>query len=387
MRPIRQYIEDFPSIERDACFCSVDESTRALLEKAAAEISKRPDLLADMEAIDTALTGDNAEWAAAPWRRSVEKGASPGESFLLAFPILHHLSHIRAFYEARKIPERYLRAVMSDFQRWIVTHREWTMGVPGFTEISWLREHVCGRIFEIGRLQFQPSRWTSTPTIPLINSRTQERLLLAKADKDAVTTEGGFASALGANQEGTVPLVCQETPETITGHRIFTDGTISRTPERFSTNEWKRILNDGDPVINIHIPCGTPLKPNACRESIREALQFFPKYFPDWPIAHAKALLCVSWLLYPDFQKILAPTSNIVGFQKFFHPFPVPKAGDQQFYERIFMPWNREITRDKLKTSLQRALFDHIASGHTPHGGGGLIFPDEFSGNTAGSPR
>jgi hypothetical protein len=78
-------------------------------------------------------------------------------------------------------------------------------------------------------------------------------------------------------------------------------------------------------------------------------------------------------LLYPDFQEILPPDSNIVGFQKMFHLFPLRGMDDAQFYERAFVPDGRAVTRDKLKTRLQFALFDHIAAGHVPLEGGGVI--------------
>ena len=84
-------------------------------------------------------------------------------------------------------------------------------------------------------------------------------------------------------------------------------------------------------------------------------------------------MACGTWLLYPDFQKILPTDSNIVGFQKLFLLHPLRAMDDHQFYERAFVPEGRAITRDKLRTRLQAALFDHIAAGHVPLEGGGVI--------------
>ena len=378
MESIHLYLTDHAAVERDARFCSIDEQSARPLRQAAEEILKRPDLLDDLALIDQALTSDHACWNEAPWRKYTRQGTL-GETFLLAFPILHHVESIRAYYNERGIPERYLRAVMSDLQRWLETHRQ-RAGTPGFSEIGWIREHVCARIFEIGRLQFQPGLW-NIPVTAIVHKKTGERLLVAKADGETITSDGGYGSAAGARQEGLVPLHYKESENGIEGHRLTAKGRISRDLERFPHDDWELLVAPGSPVINLHIPCGSPLAPQACRDSVREALRFFPTYFPDWPIARAKAMVCVSWLLYPDFQEILSPKSDIVGFQRLFHPFPVPRMGDHQFYERAFVPWGRAATRDKLTTSLQFALFDHIQAGHTPLEGGGVLFTDEISSN------
>lgn len=376
MLAIQDYLANASAIKQDASFCSLDGKTRSLLQAAAAEILKRPDLLADLEQIDHALEGDRLAWNAAPWRRFPTNDSTAG-AFLLVFPILHHLAPIRAFYAERKIPERYLQALMSDLQRWIATHRQRTMGRAGFREINWLREHVRAKIFEIGRLQFQPGKW-SIPVVPLENMETGDRVLLAQSKNDSITMDGGYSSAVGANARNSVPLVYEESPNGFTGHRILEDGCVRRSPESFPASLWRRAVSVGAPIINIHIPCGAPLSPDACRTSIEEALEFFPTYFPDWPVAKAKAMVCQSWLLYPDFQKLLATTSNIVGFQKLFHLFPIPETDDAQFFERAFVPWGRKVSRDQLSTSLQFALFDHIQAGHTPLETGGILFTDDF---------
>ena len=58
---------------------------------------------------------------------------------------------------------------------------------------------------------------------------------------------------------------------------------------------------------------------------------------------------------------------------KLFHLFPLRHMDDHQFYERAFVPEGRAITRDKLRTRIQVALFEHIALGNVPLEGGGVI--------------
>ncbi len=366
---LRDYLESREALERDALFCGVDAKSRALLHLAAGEILASASDFEALTEIDAAIILGNEEWNNAPWH-GYPRHDSAASSFLLVFPILHHIEDIRAFYAKHGIPEAYLRQLMADLPRWIETYADRTRGLAGFAEVAWLREHISGRMFQIGRLQFQPSTWHAPWTL-LRNVRGEFALIAHGGDK--VASNGQFASCLGVDPVGTCDIVYEERPNGFFGHRALADGSLALAPEFFPSSEWTRHIAPGDPTINIHIPSGSPLNPEACLASVRDAQAFFKTYLPDWPIAHAKAMITATWLLYPDFQTILPRNSNIVGFQKLFHLFPLRHMDDHQFYERAFVPEGRAITRDKLRTRLQVALFDHIAAGHVPLEGGGVI--------------
>ena len=366
---LREYLKAGEALERDALFCGIDAKSRALLHLAADEILASASDLEALTAIDAAIIQDAETWNRAPWR-GFPRHENAAASFLLAFPILHHVEDIRTFYSKRGIPETYLRELMADLSRWIETYADRTRGLAGFAEVAWLREHISGRMFQIGRLQFQPSTW-HTPWTLLRNARGEFALIAHGGDK--VAQNGQFASCLGVNPDGARNIAYEERPDGFFGHRALADGSLSLEPEFFPASEWTRHIAPGEPTINIHIPSGSPLDPEACRASVRDAQVFFKTYLPDWPIAHAKAMVTGTWLLYPDFQKILPKNSNIVEFQRLFLLFPMRSMDDHQFYERAFVPEGRSITRDKLHTRLQVALFDHISLGHIPLEGGGVI--------------
>lgn len=366
---LRQYLESHGALERDALFCGIDAESLALLNLAAEEILASASDFEALAAIDAAITLGNEEWNKAPWRE-YPRHDSAAHSFMLVFPILHHVEDMRAFYAAHGIPESCLRALMEDLPRWIETYADRTGGLAGFAEVAWLREHVSARMFQIGRLQFQPSKWHAPWTL-LRNSRGEFALIAHGGDK--VARNGQFTSCLGVDPAGARDIAYEERHDGFFGHRALANGSLSFEPEFFPSSEWANHVAPGDPTLNIHIPSGSPLAPEACRASVRDAQAFFKTYLPDWPAAHAKAMVCGTWLLYPDFQKILPANSNIVGFQKLFQLFPLRHMDDHQFYERAFVPEGRAITRDKLRTRLQVALFDHIAAGHVPLEGGGVI--------------
>ena len=366
---LKAYLESPEALGRDADFCGIDAKSRALIRLAADQILQSPADFATLKAIDEAIVLGNAEWEAAPWR-GFPRHDSAAHSFILAIPILHHLADIAALFKARGIPEADLRALMADLQRWIETYADRTRGLAGFEEVPWLREHISGRMFQIGRLQFQPSTWHIPWT--LLRGADGEFALVSHGG-DKVAANGQFASCKGVPAEGAREIVYEERPDGFFGHRALADGSLALEPEFFPMSKWTRHIARGEAVINIHIPSGDPLDPERCRQSVRDALPFFRRHFPDWPIANAKAMLCGTWLLYPDFQKILPQGSNIVGFQKLFLLYPLRGMGDHQFYERAFVPEGRAVTRADLRTRLQVALFNHIAAGHVPLEGGGVI--------------
>lgn len=72
---------------------------------------------------------------------------------------------------------------------------------------------------------------------------------------------------------------------------------------------------DGDQVLDIHIPRDGKLTPEECRRSLKLALDFFPKYFPDHKF---KRFTCHSWLLDDTLKKYMPEDSNIIKFGDMF---------------------------------------------------------------------
>lgn len=134
-------------------------------------------------------------------------------------------------------------------------------------------------------------------------------------------------------------------------------------------------------VLNMHIPAGEPLSPDACDESLDRARRFFKRHFPDEPVAY---FVCHSWLLDPQLNECLSPQSNIVHFQQRFELKPQPpceeSCSDGDILEYIFgRPSQRDpVTPDQLAelprdTSLRRAYVAHLQSGRHWHAYSGWI--------------
>ncbi|MDD3666832.1 MAG: hypothetical protein PHQ65_16315 [Bacteroidales bacterium] len=90
--------------------------------------------------------------------------------------------------------------------------------------------------------------------------------------------------------------------------------------------EWTRMIGPDDWMLNFHIPAGGGMKPELCRESFREATEFFDAYYADKPF---KIIYSSSWIFSPDWLEYL-PKSNMAALIRASRLFPVssnPKAG------------------------------------------------------------
>jgi hypothetical protein len=114
-------------------------------------------------------------------------------------------------------------------------------------------------------------------------------------------------------------------------------------------------------VCSTHIPQTGPLSPAAVDEAFGRAAEFFPRYFPEHPVAD---FWCASWLLDPVLADGLSPTSNIARFQHRWDLYGDPMPGDE---DAVFFTFSRRGTVDLAalprRTSLERAVGDRLRDG------------------------
>ena len=137
-------------------------------------------------------------------------------------------------------------------------------------------------------------------------------------------------------------------------------------------------LTFGDKCIAVHIPAGRPLLEEECIDSFRKMVDFFEEYRPDFDF---KAIVCYSWLLDPEFQKLLKPDSNIVRFQKLGHNLRLENADQtQEIIWRIWGAPGSKLPVEKLSRnkSLEKAVAEYIINGGRFQEGLMVIFRDEL---------
>lgn len=116
----------------------------------------------------------------------------------------------------------------------------------------------------------------------------------------------------------------------------------------------------GDVMLSVHIPSGGPLLPEACEASFLQAKEFFRDLFPD----RKTVFICSSWLLFPEHEHLLPPSSNIREFSSRFQLISHDYYTDLEELWRLF---EREIHTVEdcadARTSLQEAYYKHLLNG------------------------
>jgi len=127
-------------------------------------------------------------------------------------------------------------------------------------------------------------------------------------------------------------------------------------------------------MLEMHIPPGGGMTPARCAESMRMALGFFPRHFPERTF---KGFTCASWILNPRFGSILPPTANLRRFQSEVYLYPVPSGGRDGLYF-IFGAGEIDPASAPRDTSIRRTLLDELAAGHPLLSGGMFMLTDDF---------
>lgn len=127
----------------------------------------------------------------------------------------------------------------------------------------------------------------------------------------------------------------------------------------------------GDPCLNVHITdFQGPLSPEACDRSVALARDFFARHFPE---ERQETAVCHSWLLDPQLKRYLPADSNIVRFQERFRPAAgyEREVDDTEPVAFVFGDRDLPVAGLPRRTSVERAVGDHLRSGGHWYGGHG----------------
>lgn len=125
----------------------------------------------------------------------------------------------------------------------------------------------------------------------------------------------------------------------------------------------------GDNVLNMHIQEGPGMTPEACRESIATAREFFKKYYSDFKYTH---MVCETWLLDPALITLVKPDSNIAHFYSMFDI--VKTIPSNSALKRIYGPDSSKPTAELPEaSSLQKNLKAYLLNGGKLSAGYGVL--------------
>lgn len=130
----------------------------------------------------------------------------------------------------------------------------------------------------------------------------------------------------------------------------------------------------GDFVANIHIPSsGEPFTKEARLDSYRKAYDYFAEQRNGRPLV----CVCHSWLLNPEYAKILPETSNVADFQRDFATIAYEPEDEFEDAWRLFGHEHDKPTADLPEdTTMRRAFKQFFLNGGKPGCGRGILVFD-----------
>lgn len=209
------------------------------------------------------------------------------------------LPEIRELHSHLGVPDDLAAATLADLGRHLVIDRA-MRGHACLDSQNWLQRHWRGKLFEVGRLQYEPVHHGA----------------------------GHHTSATFAAADQT----------TLRDH-----------------------VGVGTPALNLHIPVNGPLTVVACDESLVRARSVLRNMFPD---VEYDIAVCTSWLLDEQLTEYLPPDSNIVRFQQRFTNVTGAEDATDEMHRFIFQrPAPFDLDRLPQRTTLERAFVEHLRRG------------------------
>jgi GNAT-like C-terminal domain/N-acyltransferase N-terminal domain len=280
---------------------------------------------------------------------------------------------MQEIHRARAIPEDIVRDTLSDFHIWLGPESVCT-GRPyqGLTpvNVAWLSNHVRGNLYRLRRLQFQFADFHGR--LRVFRHHATGAVLALSAEGVGYLADGQIAQ----HDDAVWTSVFTADEREVTGHPIVPEGHARRDQVTLPLSEWRPALVPGDPVLNLHIPGGSPMSHAACGESFCTALEFFPRHYPDY---HFAAFVCGSWILNTWLQEVLPPSANLVRFQREVYLYPI-NLWPPTILHRVFDRPPEDLSQAPRDTQLRRAILEVLATGReVPVGGGGcFLFPEDL---------
>jgi hypothetical protein len=324
------------------------------------------------------------EWSDLPVDACVQARLGERASLFYLLAYMAALPSVEARYRQLGIGMDIFDDTMKDFLNYLGDFYD-LRGYWGYAEFAWIWRHLTCELFRLGRLQYvlapfhsgvtafrrkrSTGGWPQKPAQGLslgADGDLADLDIVLLADPNQPLRADGYAFGAGQRlgQNEALPAqawkpVYEESAAGWRGHLVTPYGCVRSQAVFLPRLEWDLVLQEGDTVLDLHIPRKDPLTTETCSDSYRQALEFFPRIFPERPW---KALYCHTWFFTPQLQSFLSPESSIVKFQREFYLYPFPGSVGflWSFVFGVKYPDPATAPRD---TSLRRAVLDWIGQG------------------------
>lgn len=263
-----------------------------------------------------------------------------------------------AFHRERGIPEQISRDSCGYFPGITAIYRELHGGRWGIVlrVLYWLRLYTQGELFRTGRMEYMVRPFRGQ--LRAFRHKETGHVVALATEGVRFAADGFIDGGETPDPEGWVSTYSEDGAGYI-GYLISPAGVGENRRVRLGKTDWSLALQPGDPVLDTHIPSGGNMTPEACEDTMRQALEFFPKYFPERPFV---GFACGSWILNPELAQIYRPDSNMILWQNELYLYPIPTGNRIGLYF-LFGQDDVDFATAPRDTSMRRAVLDHLQSG------------------------
>jgi hypothetical protein len=333
-------------------------------KEAAIAVGKREPLVRLLTLLVASLSDPETAWEdvksfSAP--KSAPDAPDLAVDMLTGLAICVQIPYQHALLSARGLPEDVILRSVQVLEKGVSEYAKRNNGIPGYHLLEWFQRNIFGHLFRINRLEIEIfAKFSGRAKV--FESKDGKRIALAH---DITLHHSGWA--LGAknytDEARAWYAEVRENDTVWTGYPYNGTGFVEKTAVTLSKNDWRLVLEYGDPIVSLHIPGEGRLDETLVDETLAQTKDFLAKYFPDYAY---KAFYCGSWLLDPQLATLLGPESNIAKFGKRFAPLATKSAGDAVFGFVFLKPDPKTVDLAKLpeSTRLERALKAHYLAGN-----------------------
>lgn len=283
----------------------------------------------------------------------VEEQFGQHASLFYLHAALQRLPQTETKYKELGLDDAFFVETLRDISTWVQNAYN-LVGYYCIRNFSWIWRHIEAKMFRIGRMQYLPLPFHGDVK-GFYNKQDNQFVILAKSGM-ALRANGDMQGVCGKEPttDGFVTTY-EETESHFIGHPITPEGKGLAHTIKLSKVKWEKVIEEGDTLLDIHIPRDQPFTLETISASYEEAKQFFAKHFPE---VKFKGMMCQSWLFTPQLKEMLDESSNLVKFQKQFYLYPT--AGSVSSIWFFVFNELMEVKDAKPDTTLRRKILEYI---------------------------
>lgn len=340
--------EMLDTYKRIAKEVSEDENLSRLLALIAASMRDRENITADIKALGLPKSPDGAH---------VEK-----YTMLPALAMCETFDYTYSLIKDRGLPPERVTHLMRycDGTNMVKGYQRRNEGKLGTIHWGWFQLAVEAKLHYTSLLTLELDR-KFIPRATVFQNADGE--IAVAAHSEVFHRDGYILGTAGyEDEEGSFEPTLTETDDAWIAYLYDDRGFVKNETTVLKKNEWNIVLKPGDPVIDLHIPSGKPLKEELVDASFEEIREFLATYYPD---KEYKGFIITSWLLSPLVFDMLEGRGNI---SKFGNRFVKITKKDKGTSVMSFVFLQKDVNNVDYaslpeNTSLERALKAHYLEG------------------------